>query len=205
MSECAGSSTDGLAVAPLVFPGKVRSARAGFFKYFTGQVQMDRAPGRIGFMSTQRRESRWRHIDCSDCAEVLGRSIPDPQTGRVRANASGGTAPPIFSASFHPSDEDLSLGAPARLATNSLQLGFGIVRLVQFVQLVCLVQIVQLVQLVEFVQFVRSGLRFCSPPYGAGVGAAFGRPANHGSSLQHTPSPPGFSRLPLTLPWVPAG
>ena len=163
---------------------------------------MDRAPGRIGFMSTQRRESRWRQIDCSDDAEVLGIAIPDPKTGRVRTYASGGTAPPDFPASIHPSDEDMSLGAPARLATNSLQVGIGIVRLVQFVQLVFLVQIVQLVQ---FVQFLRSGLRFCLLPFGAGIGAVPGRPANHGSSLQHTPSPPGLSRLPLTLPCVPAG
>jgi hypothetical protein len=161
-----------------------------FWKYFAGQVPMDRAPGRIGFMSTQRRESRWRHIDCSGCAEVLGIAIPDPKAGRIRANASGGTAPPDTS---------------ARLATNSLQLGFGIVRLVQFVQFAQLVFLVQIAQLVQVTLFVRSGLRFCSPPFGAGVGAASGRPANHGSSLQHTPSPPGFSRLLLTLPCVPAG
>jgi len=144
-------------------------------------------------MSTQRRVSRWRYIDCSGCAEVLGFAIPDPTAGRVRANAIGGTAPPVF---------------PARLATKSLQLGYGIVRLVQFVQFaqfVFLVQIVQFVQLVQFVQFVRSGLGFCSPPFGAGAGEVPGRPANHGSSLQYTPSPPGLSRLPLTLPWVPAG
>jgi hypothetical protein len=156
-------------------------------KYFAGQVPMDRAPGRIGFMSTQRRENRWRHIGCSVCAEVLGFAIPDPKAGRVRANANGGTAPPDTS---------------ARLATISLQLGFRFLQLVQFVRLVCLVQIVQFV---EFVQFVRTGLRLTSPPFGAGVGAASGRPANHGSSLPHIPSPPGLSRLPLTLPWVPAG
>jgi hypothetical protein len=163
---------------------------------------MDRAPGRIGFMSTQRRENRWRQIGCLNGAEVLGFGFPDPKAGRVRANANGGTAPPIFPASFHPSDEDLSPGTPERLATNSLQSGYGIV---QLVQLVCFVQIVELVQLVQFVQFVRSGLRFSLPPFGAGVGAASGRPANHGSFLPHIPSPPGLSRLPLTLPWVPAG
>jgi len=180
---------------------------------YAGQVRLDRALGRIGFMSTQRRESRWRHIDCSDSAEVLGIAIPDPKARGIRANANGGTAPPNSSASFHPSDEDLSPGVLERLATNSLQSGYGIVRLVQFVQfvqfvqLVCLVQIVQLVQLVElvqFVQFLRSGLRFCSQPFGARVGAASGRPANHGSPLQLLPAPPGLSRLLLTLPWVPA-
>jgi hypothetical protein len=187
MSGCAGSSTDGFVVAPLVSPRNCPVRKSRFFKYFAGPVQMDRVPGRIGFMSTQRRENRWRHIDCSDSAEVLGNAIPDPKAGRVRANASGGTAPPGF---------------PARLATNSLQLGYGIVRLVQFVQFV---QFVCLVQIVQLVQFVRSGLRFSSPPFGAGVGATAGRPADHGSSLRHSPSPPGLSRLRLTLPWVPAG
>jgi hypothetical protein len=151
---------------------------------------MDRAPGRIGFMSTQRRENRRRPIDCSKCAEVLGRSIPDPQTGRVRADAMVGTAPPIFS---------------TRLATNSLQSGYGVVQLVQLVQFVHFVQFVCLVQLVQIVEFVRLGLRFSLPPFGAGAGAASGRLANHTSPLQLLPAPPGLSRLPLTLPWVPAG
>ena len=34
-------------VSPLASPGTVRSTRALFFKHFAGQVQMDRAPGRI--------------------------------------------------------------------------------------------------------------------------------------------------------------
>jgi hypothetical protein len=65
--------------------------------------------------------------------------------------------------------------------------------------------LVQIVQLVEFVQFFRSSLRLNASPFWAGVGVAPGRPANHGSSLPHIPSPPGISRFPLTLPWVPAG
>ncbi len=190
MSGCAGSSTDGLAVYLLCLPGTVRSARERFFKVYAGLVPLDRAPGRIGFMSTQRRENRWRYIDCSGCAEVLGIAIPVPKTGRVRANARGGTAPPESS---------------ARLATISLQSGFRILQLVQFVQFVQRVLLVQIVQLVQFFQFVRSGLRRCTLPFGASVGAASGRPANYGFSLPRIPSPPGFSRLPLTLPWVPAG
>jgi hypothetical protein len=190
MSGCAGSSTKRLAVYLLCSPGTVRSARARFFKYFAGQVPSDRAPGRIGFMFTQRRESRWRPIDCSGNAEGSGLAILDSQIRCVRAKASGGTAPPVSS---------------VWLATNSLPSGNGIVRLVQFAQLVQLACLVQIVQLVKFVQFLRPNLRFHAPHFGAVVGAVSGRPANHGSSLQHPPSPPGVTRLPLTLPWVPAG
>ena len=187
MSGCAGSSTDGLAVAPLVLPGKVRSARAGFFKYFAGQVRMDRRPGRIGFMSTQRRENRWRQIGCLNGAEVLGFGFPDPKAGRVRANANGGTAPPIFPASFHPSDEDLSPGTPERLATNSLQSGYRIVKLVQFVL------------------NVRRVVLQVSPPFGAGLGPATGMPTTHGLPPPHLPSPSGLAHLHPALPQVPAG
>jgi hypothetical protein len=180
MSACAGSSTDGLAASPLVSPGTVRPARARFFRYFAGQVQMDRAPGRIGFMSTQRREIRWRRIRC---AGRWGKTILSPVAQRASAIASDGTAPPEF---------------PARFATNSLQSGFRIVQLDRLVQLV-FVQFVQLVLLVRLV------LRHGSPPFGAGPGEAAGRPANHGFSLPHIPSPSGLARLHPTLPWVPAG
>jgi hypothetical protein len=198
MSACAGSSTDGFAVPPLALP-EDSGRKCKFYQVFRRPGPMDRAPGRIGFMSTQRRENRWRYIDCSDVAEVLGFAIPDPKAERVRTNANGGTAPPGISASFHPSDEDLSPGVLEQLATNSLQLGYGIVQLAQFAQLCCFVQIVQLVL------FVRSGLRFRVPPFGAGVGAASGSPANHGSSLRHIPFPPGLSRFHPALPRVPAG
>ncbi len=141
---------------------------------------MDRAPGRIGFMSTQRREIRWRRIRCA------GRwvtTILSPVAQRASAIASGGTAPPDF---------------PAWFATNSLQSGFRIVQLDRLVQLL-FVQFVQLVLLVRLV------LRHASPPFGAGLGEASGRPANHGFSLPHLPSPPGLARLHPTLPRVPAG
>jgi hypothetical protein len=180
MSACAGSSTDGLAASPLVSPGTVRPARARFFRYFAGQVQMDRAPGRIGFMSTQRREIRWRRIRC---AGRWGQTFLSPIAQRASAIASGGTAPPDY---------------PAWFATNSLQSGFRIVQLDRLVQLL-FVRFVQLVLLVRLV------LRHGSPPFGAGPGDAAGRPANHGFSLPHIPSPSGLARLHPTLPWVPAG
>jgi hypothetical protein len=183
MSACAGSSTDGLAASPLVSPGTVRPARARFFRYFAGQVQMDRAPGRIGFMSTQRREIRWRHIRC---AGRWGQTFLCPLAQRASAIASGGTAPPGF---------------PAWFATNSLQSGFRIVQLDRLVQLL----FVQLVQLVQLVLLVRLVLRHGSPPFGDGPGATAGRPANHGFSLPHIPFPSGLACFHPTLPWVPAG
>ena len=159
MSGCAGSSTKtgSQIVASCVLPEQSGSRKSKIFKYFAGQVRSDRAPGRIGFMCTQRRESRWRPIDCSGNAEGSGLAILDSRIRCVRAKASGGTAPPVSS---------------VWLATNSLPSGNGIVRLVQFAQLVQLACLVQIVQLVKFVQFLRPNLRFHAPHFGA-VAARF--------------------------------
>jgi hypothetical protein len=92
-----------------------------FFIVFAGQVRMDRAPGRIGFMSTQRREDRLRRTSCTGPSDALGSVVSGPRARCISAIASGGTAPPRLS---------------ARLATNSLQSGYRIVQLVQFVQFV---------------------------------------------------------------------
>jgi hypothetical protein len=155
-------------------------------------------------MSTRRRENRWRRTSCTGRARASGEAIPSPIARHGSADASGGTAPPgipvyypsgknlppgtpayspngknlpfRLSARFHPSDQDLSLGAPEWLATNSPQSGYRIV------------------------QFVRQELRHGSPPFGAGPGAATGTPATHGSDLPHIPSPSGHARLHLTSP-----
>jgi hypothetical protein len=141
-------------------------------------------------MSTQRRENRWQRRSCTECGVPGRRYLPDgvqragPQgesfpglfARQDRADANGGTAPPS-----HPSDEDLSPGAPAWLATNSLQMDYRIV------------------------QLVRQDLRLGSPPFGAGRGAETGTSATHGLSLPHIPSPSGFEQFHPTLPRVPAG
>jgi hypothetical protein len=85
-----------------------------------GPVPMDREPGRIGFMSTQRRVSRWQRTSCTERARALGHPSPAPVTQYDRACANSGTAPP---------------GIPAWLATNSLQTDHHIE---QFVRLVWL-------------------------------------------------------------------
>ena len=71
-----------------------------------GQVWMDLEPGRIGFMSTQRRENRWQRRSCTRRERVLGFANPAPIAQHGRAYAKVGTAPPV---------------TPAWLATNSLQ------------------------------------------------------------------------------------
>lgn len=86
------------------------------FNHHAGQVPMDRAPGRIGFMSTQRRENRWQRTSCTESAAALGQTIPALPARHCCADANGGTAPPV---------------SPAWLATNSLQSDHRIVRLIR--------------------------------------------------------------------------
>jgi hypothetical protein len=157
---------------------------------------MDRRPGRIGFMSTQRRENRWRRISCIASEDFSGipggvflpsrlresgKKIPGSIARRNRTDANGGTAPPGFSAWFYPSDERLSPGTPEWLATNSLQSGYRIV------------------------QLVPQDLRHGSPPFGALPGAAIGTLAIHGTPLPHICPPPGPAPFHPALPRVPAG
>ena len=157
-----------------------------------GQVRMDLEPGRIGFMSTQRRENRWQRRSCTQRAEtscilgdeslsrvwkVSGNASPGPVARHSRALAKVGTAP----IRFHPSDKDLSPGAPDWLATNSLQLDYS------------------------NLQLARQNIRRSSPPPGAGCGAAFDPLATHRSSFSRIPSPSGLVCLHPTLPRFPAG
>jgi hypothetical protein len=164
-----------------VFPGAVRPQENDFFKHFAGQVRMDRVPGRIGFMSTQRRENRWRRTDCTRRIGLSEKFFWSFKAKRGCVNASGGTAPPGIPACFHPRDENPSPGAPEWLATNSLQLGYRIV------------------------QLVLQDLRHGSPPFGTGPGGEAGTPATHGASLPHISSPSCLTRIHPTLPQVPAG
>jgi hypothetical protein len=87
-------------------------------KHNAGQVRMDLELGRIGFMSTQRRASRWQRSSCTNSAEDLRHSCLGPAAWYGRADANGRTAPPDF---------------PVWLATNSLQSDYRIARLVWLV------------------------------------------------------------------------
>jgi hypothetical protein len=145
---------------------------------------MDREPGRIGFMSTQRREirstpatntsrrgprDRWQHMSCTESAVSAGHSRLGQTAPYYDASASGGTAPPEV---------------PARRATNSLQTDHLIVKLLK----------------------QDSGQRLPgSPPYWVVVRAAFGRSASFRSSLPLIPYlPVSYLSVPA-LPQAPAG
>jgi len=75
---------------------------------------MDSRPGRIEFMSSQRRESRWRHINCANREGADGRVCPAPVTRLSHASAS---------------DETTRSNVSASLVTNSLQKDFRTARL----------------------------------------------------------------------------
>ncbi len=94
------------------------------------------APGRIGFMSTQRREGRWRLARCMDRAAASGHRASACYARDFHAFAGGRTARPRIAARFHPSGKSLSPGTPEwfhpsdgspspgtpdGMATNSLQ------------------------------------------------------------------------------------
>jgi hypothetical protein len=197
MSACAGSSTKFFSqVIYLLCHPEQSGTQESQLQTFAGLVRMDSRPGRIGFMSTQRRENRWQRTNCTGRTELawvpgdrsssLGwkrsrSAFPGPMARCACANVNGGTAPPGFPAWFHPSDEDLSPGAPEWLATNSLQSGY------------CTVQL------------VLQDLRHSPPSFGAGTGEETGTPATDGSSLPHIPSPSGPALLHSSLPPVPAG
>lgn len=143
-----------------------------------GQVPMDRALGRIGFMSTQRRASRWRRTNGTVRAEELEQICSASGTRYSRAVAHGGTAPLmsivwLAYAWFHLIEW---------LVTNSLlsDLCFGM--------------------------HVRLGIRSVSPPQGgAGRRWEAATQATHRSSLPHIATIPARTRLHPTLPQAPAG
>ena len=149
----------------------------------------NREPGRIGFMSTQKRENRWQRQACTKRAGVWGHPLPAHSARNTRAMASGETAPLlslfwVIWAWFHPIDEDLSLGAPERSATNFLRSDQPTRQLVQ-----------------PDLEANRRG----SPPFGTGSHAAFGTPASLRSSCPPIPFPSGLAPLPLPLPQAPVG
>jgi hypothetical protein len=85
------------------------------FKHLAGSVQLDLEPGRIGFMSTQRRENRWQRTSCTKRTKRSGHTTPGLIALSVRALATVGTA-------------------PNWLATNSLQSDHSYLNFVAFVR-----------------------------------------------------------------------
>jgi len=159
---------------------------------------MEARARQVGFMSTQKRESYWQRMSCTERAGAWKYSSPAHIARFVCAVATGQTAPLLsilwsawawFHPSdvivspgtkrFHPSDADLSPGTP-RLATKFLQSDHLIRPLVRPV-----------------LKADRRG----SPPLGAGRPQASPR----SSLLPHIPFPSGLARLHRTLPQDPVG
>jgi len=90
--------------------------------YLAGQVRMDLEPGRIGFMSTQRRENRWQRRSCTERAGAPGPVGPAVIARHACAQATVGTAP-LAAALWLP---------VAWLATKSLQLDCRFLTIVRF-------------------------------------------------------------------------
>jgi hypothetical protein len=117
MSACAGSSTDAsrslwsrcsqkdwLLRSSEAIMGSVRIAREEISSISPAWSRWI-APGRIGFMSTQRWEDHLRLAHCKDRAGSLGDRFPCSPARHFPAMAAGRTAPPEV---------------PAKSATNSL-------------------------------------------------------------------------------------
>ena len=182
-------------------PRNCPARESSSFKHLAGQVRMDLEPGRIGFMSTQRRENHWQRRSCTQSAGASRHGNSAPIARRDRAHARVGTAPPATPAWFHPSDGDLSLGARERLATNSLQSDCRTIQLVQCVQSVPL----SVVPSVPRGKLCKSHKARSAPPSGAALGAAAGTLATLRSSPSFIPSPSGLVCLHPTSPRFPAG
>jgi hypothetical protein len=134
-------------------------------------------------MSTQRRENRLRTTSCMVRAESFGLSGPAFSAQFDHAHASGETAPPESPASSQPIDNDLSLGVPYWLATNSLQSDF---------------------RSTQTVRLVPMNIRLASPPFRATSRAEAVTLKSSGSSFPHIPSHTCLARLHSSLPQMPA-
>ena len=99
----------------LLFSGVSREQEHRFSN-LAGQVRMDLEPGRIGFMSTQRREDR---------------STPATELCRWSADATVGTAPPriatakVATKSLQSDHHQIRLARPARTAPQDIRRDFA--------------------------------------------------------------------------------
>ena len=152
-----------------------------------GQVPMDRAPGRIGFMSTQRRASRKRGINHPKRDAIVEQKGSSFGTRFGSATASGATAPFMSIlwlawAWLLGSGADASRGAQDRVATNSLLSDHRFRALAQ-----------------------RDHRRSSPPLRAAGRSGESAATAKHRLSSLHIPQFPARARLHSTLPHAPAG
>jgi hypothetical protein len=148
---------------------------------------MDRAPGRIGFMSTQRRANRLGRINRTEREKMMERTSSAFGTRFRRATANGVTAPLMSIiwlawASLLQSGAEASRGALDGVATNSLLSDH------------------------RFRTLARLDCLCGSPPLNAaGHSGNSATPANHWSSKLHIPRLSFRARLHQSLPHAPAG
>jgi hypothetical protein len=166
---------------------KSRHQVTGFPGCKAGQVLMDRAPGRIGFMSTQRRACRPQRTFRTKCARMMEQTGSSFERRFGRTIVSGVTAPlmsiiRLAWAWLLGSDAGMSPGAQDRVATNSLPSDHRSKTLAR----------------------LRS--RCGSPPMrAAGRIEEPSGSATPWSSTLHSPKLPARTRLHLPLPHAPAG
>jgi len=152
-----------------------------------GQVPLDRAPGRIGFMSTQRRASRTQRVHRTNREAMKGLTSSDFGTRFGLAIANGATAPLmsimwIAWAWLLQGGAKASRGAQAGMATGSLLSDY------------------------RFRTIARLASRCGSPPSrAAGYSGDSVRRAIHWSSRLHIPQHSSRARLHRSLPHAPAG
>jgi hypothetical protein len=148
---------------------------------------VDRAPGRIGFMSTQRRASRSQRNNSTEREERMEQKGSAFRACFGRATANGVTAPLmsiiwLVWGCLLRSGARASRGAQNRVATNSLLSDH------------------------RFSTLFRLDSRCGSPPLrAAGRGSVQAAPAKHWSSTLHTPKLPSRTRLHSSLPHAPTG
>ena len=160
-----------------------RPCRGSNINDVAGQVRMDQAPGRIGFMSTQRRESRsapvtekcrwgprnlWQRTGGRNRGRLSGRRMPSPETRCFRVRLCGDA-----------SQADWQLTAtPHSLQTDR--------------------------STIEILRPARRDIRRGSPPLRF-IRRVVLRVTGHlRSSFPLVPIPPGFAPIHSTLPQAPA-
>ena len=164
-----------------MFPGTVRPARAGFFKYFAGQVPMDRAPGRTRVHEHAETGKPLAAYKLHGTRRrIREKSLAGPIARHGRANASGGTAPPripVCTPATKTCRRGSRHGWPQTLC-NWVTVSYSL-----------------------FCKNFAAARR----PQGPASARQPAHQRTHGSSLPHIPSPSGLARLHPTLPQVPAG
>jgi hypothetical protein len=150
-----------------------------------GQVKMDRAPGRIGLMSTQRRASRQQRLYCTVRAETSG----NPGDGSLSQGWKVSEFGSAFGARYRAVDGGRTAPMMSTLWSLFIWLATNF-----------------LLRDHQFPTFERLDRQCSSPPrIGLGDSTAAKLPTTQGSSILHIPNFPARTRIHHSLPHAPAG